>query len=147
MLSSRGKGMRRVEPDRRQHRHDLAQEMLAHPGALGLGPVLAAQEADALRGEFGQHDIVQHVVLMVDQFMRGDGKLLQERARGVAADLRRVRPLLELGMQAGDPDLEELVDQARHDAQEAQPFEQRDRVVLGLREHAARRLRAVPARG
>ena len=39
-------------------------------------------------------------------------------------------------LQAGDADLEELVEVAGGDAQEAQPLEQRQRLVERLREHA-----------
>ena len=39
-------------------------------------------------------------------------------------------------LHAGDADLEELVEIRRHDAEKAQPLEQRHRRVLGLREHA-----------
>ena len=47
-----------------------------------------------------------------------------------------VRAELDLRLQTCDADLEELVDVAAGDAQEAQPLEQRHRVVLGLGEDA-----------
>jgi hypothetical protein len=43
----------------------------------------------------------------------------------------------DLLLDAGDADLEELVEVARHDAQEAQALEQRHGGVGGLRQHAA----------
>ena len=43
----------------------------------------------------------------------------------------------ELLLDAGDADLEEFVEVARHDAQEAQAFEQRNGGVGGLGQHAA----------
>ena len=49
----------------------------------------------------------------------------------------RGRAELDLLLQARDADLEELVEVRRDDAEEAQPLEQRHRLVLGLREHAA----------
>ncbi len=49
---------------------------------------------------------------------------------------RRDAPSFDLLLQAGDADLEELVQVAADDAQEPQPLEQRHRRVLGLRQHA-----------
>ena len=43
---------------------------------------------------------------------------------------------VHLLLQAGDPDLEELVDVLAQDRQEAHPLEQRQRLVLGHGEHA-----------
>ena len=67
------------------------------------------------------------------------GRDVLEHAVGphaVRADRRR--PRFDLGVQAGDADLEELVEVAADDAQELQALEQRIARVLGLREHAAR---------
>jgi hypothetical protein len=52
-------GVRRVEPDRRQHRHHLAVEVFADPFALRLVPARAAQEADALFGQRRQDHFIQ----------------------------------------------------------------------------------------
>ena len=46
-------------------------------------------------------------------------------------------PRLDLLLQAGDADLEELVQVRRNDGEEAQPLEQRHRIVGRLRQHAA----------
>src|SRR5438067_514877 len=48
-----------------------------------------------------------------------------------------VQPELDALLQAGDADLEELVQVRRHDGDEAQPLERRHRLVGRLREHAA----------
>ena len=54
--------------------------------------------------------------------------------QAVGPDRRRMR--FDLGVQPGDADLEELVEVRRHDGDEAQPLEQRHRLVRRLREHA-----------
>ena len=52
------KWMRRVETDRRHHRHDLLQEKRLDPGFLRVAPVVAPQEPNALALELGQQFLI-----------------------------------------------------------------------------------------
>ena len=129
-------GVRGVEPDRRQYRHHLAQEEAADPLALRLVPVRAAQEADAFGVERRQDFLVEQRVLRLDQGARfgADAQQVFLRRQAVGGD--RLRAELDLFLESGDADLEELVQVAADDAQEAQSFEQRMARVLRLRQHA-----------
>jgi hypothetical protein len=60
------------------------------------------------------------------------GQLIGDR-QAVGADLRRAE--LEQLLEAGDPDLEELIQIARGDAQELQPLEQWHARIQALRQH------------
>ncbi len=128
-------GVRRIEPDRGQHRHHLAQEVVADPLRLRGGELAAAQELDALPLEVGKERVVQQPVLARDQVVRDAADRLKHLARGLAVRARARDVHLDLLLDAGDPDLEELVEVGRDDAEELQPLEQRHGRVLGLREH------------
>ena len=128
--------VRRVEADRRQHRQHFALEVVVHPGALRVVPGAAPQELDPRLRELRQQHIVQKLELLRDEvarLARDDRERLLRR--------HPVRPRigdaeLDLLLDAGDADLEELVEVRRDDGQEAQPLEQRHGLVGGLREHA-----------
>ena len=62
--------VRRVEADRREHRQQLAHEVVADPGALRPGPVLAPREHHALLRQRRQQHAVQQPVLLADQRAR-----------------------------------------------------------------------------
>ena len=130
------KRVRRVEADRRQQRPDLALEILGDPGALRRVAVGVAQHANTGRGERGQDLTVERAVHLGDQRLRALADLGQVRLELLhrGAHERRLQP--QLFAQAGDPDLEELVEIAADDAQETQPLEQRRGRILGQRQHA-----------
>src|SRR6185436_12041810 len=83
--------------------------------------------------------LVEEAVLALDDALRA--------RRDLAEDLDRSEPVgpggarrgaeLDLLLDAGKPDLEELVEIGGDDAEEAQAFEHRHRAVLGLGENAA----------
>ena len=111
-------------------------EIVRGPGALRARELGAPDQPHACGLERGQDLLVQHAVLVRDDRARflaraGDGvaRLLQRHARW-----RDFRP--ELLPDAGHADLEELVEVAADDAEEAQPLEQRHAAVLGERQHA-----------
>jgi hypothetical protein len=129
-------GVRRVEPDRRQHRHHFAQEIIADPLALRLVPRHPAQETDALVGQRRQDDVVEVLVLFGDDGV-GFGRNQTEgllRCLAVGGDDGGVR--LDLFLEPGHADFEEFVEVARDDAEEAQAFEQRHAFVFGLGQNA-----------
>ena len=130
------KGMGGIEPDRRQHRHHLAEEVGLDPFGLGRGEIGAPQEADALVGQPRQDFLVQQLVLRVDQLVGFRGHLAEHLVGPHALRADRRRAGLDLGLESRDADFEELVEIAADDAQETQPLEQRRRAVCRLRQHA-----------
>ncbi len=105
----------------------------AQPLRRELGP---ADEPHARRRQRRQHLLVQDPVLPRDQRPRLVAHPRDEVARLGKRDARRRDLRAELLLDARDADLEELVQVAADDAQEAQPLEQRHLGVLGQREHA-----------
>ena len=130
-------GVGGVEADRRQHRHHLAHEILVDPRALRLGPQAAAQEDHAFLLERGQDVVVEQFVLLRDDLVHLVADALEQVGGGDAVLARLAAADADLLLDAGDADLEELVEVARHDAQETQALEQRHGGVGGLGEHAA----------
>ncbi|TXT25305.1 MAG: Uncharacterized protein FD134_1116 [Gallionellaceae bacterium] len=129
-------GVRRVQPDGGQHRHHFPEEKFLDPGALRFVPEGAAQEADTFPLQRGQQIAVENAVLPLDELVRLPVYQFQRLLR-----IHAVRPggspgHAELLFQAGDADLEELVQVAADDAQVLQPLQQRDGGILRLRQHA-----------
>jgi hypothetical protein len=129
--------MRRVQADRRQDRQQLAEKIVADPLPLRGVPFLPPGKNDPLARERRQHDLVEQPILVGHQRVRLAPHLL-EHLRGAAAIGAGLRqPELDLLLEAGNPNLEELIEIGRHDGDEAQALEQRHAVVGRLREHAA----------
>ena len=129
-------GARRIERQRAQHRLDLAAEIVGQPRGLRVGPHLGRHEHDAVLREFRHEHIVQQLVLLIDQAharVRIAFSCSRDR-QSVGSALHRAgfQQLLE----AGDADLEELVEIGAGDAEESHPLEQRNAAVLGLIQHA-----------
>src|SRR5690349_24297069 len=83
-----------------------------------------------------QQNVVQATVLRIDQaagVLMDRVQLLGDRE---AVGTRLIRAELEALLEAGYANFEELVEVAGRDAQELEPFEQRDLFVERLREHA-----------
>jgi hypothetical protein len=74
--------------------------------------------------------------LRLDQFVRARADLAQQLLRRQAVGVGLHRAQLHALHEAGDADLEEFVQVGRGDAQELEPLEQRQRLVLRLRQHA-----------
>ena len=132
--------MRRIEADGREDGFELAMEEVREPLAFAvraIAPLRALAKANALRVEEREQHVVEDAVLLVHHFVRrlGDAPQLLRRREVVRPALGRPeRPLL---LQAGDADLEELVENRTGDAQEPQPLEERHVLALGEVEHAA----------
>ena len=109
----------------------------AHPRALIGITVGMAQQADAGRRHRRQYLLVERAVFVCNQCLRFPADMREIRAQLVQRGPRRWRLDPQLLAQTGNPNLEEFIEIAADDAQETQPFEQRDRGVLGEREHAA----------
>ena len=110
--------------------------MSVRPGALLAGQLLPAQDLDALAGEGGL-DLVREDGRVPARQQAGLGQgvlqqLLGGQADGVLDRETRCQP----PHQAGDPDLEELVQVGGEDGEEADALEQGDLIVLGQFEDA-----------
>ncbi len=64
------KRMRRIEADRREHRQQFVEEIVARPFGLRFVPRFRAVKIDAFAFERGQHRVVQHGVLTVHELLR-----------------------------------------------------------------------------
>ena len=124
----------RIDRERRQDREDLVEEALAERLVV-LRDRRVVDELDALGGERpADRDEDRRVVGdELEDALAGGGELLVGGpAVGRAGDLAG----LDLLAQAGDPDLEELVEVAGEDGQELDPLEQRVALVARLVEDA-----------
>ena len=128
------KRMRRIEADGRQQRADLAREVAGRPGALRRRPFGAADQAHAGALQRRQHLVVEDPILVGDQRPDFDADLPQQRARFLHRHAETRSVLAQLLLEARNPDLEELVEIAADDAQEAQALEQRNARVGGERQ-------------
>src|SRR5258708_2095742 len=129
--------MRRIETDRREHRQQRAEKIVADPLPLRPGPFLALREHDAFARERGQHHLVQQLVLLRDQSVGLLAHRLEHLGRAASVGARIVQAELDALLQPGDADLEEFVAVGRDDGEEAQPLEQRHRLVRRMRHNAA----------
>ena len=130
-------GMGGVQADRRQNRHQLAEEEVAYPGPLFGRPDVAAQELDAFSGECWQHRIVEQRVLLGDQGMDFATDPPVELDRREFVRVGGLAAQFDLFAHPGDPHFEELVEVAGDDAEVFEALEQRDVAVRRLRQNAA----------
>ena len=126
--------MARIDRERREDREDLVEEALAERVVV-LGDRGVVDQLDALRGE-RPADVDEDRRVVGDELehalARGGELFVGGPAVGRAGDLAG----LDLLAQAGDADLEELVEVAGEDGQELDPLEQRVALVARLVEHA-----------
>ncbi len=134
-IGDEGKGMRRIDGERRQHRENLGLEALGQEGVILGRKLVRLDHRDSSGGHFA--------------FERGPGLLLiLHQLAGATVDggelLRRGQPVLarsrdaglHLALQAGDPHHVEFVQIVRRNRQEAQPLQQRIARIVGLGQHA-----------
>src|SRR4029079_7003304 len=108
-----------------------------NPRALGFGPRLALRKDDSLAREGRQQHFVQQPVLLGHERVRLAVHQRKHFARAAPVGPGFLDAELDLLLQAGDADLAEFVEVRRNDRQEAQPLEQRHRIVRGERQHPA----------
>ena len=127
--------VRRVDRQGGEDRVDLAVEVLVEVGVLGVGrgPRARRRGCRAWRAA-GRSSLCQIVVLAGDEVVGPPGDLgeLGERAHAVGRGVLGLEVVVELGLEAGDADLEELVEVRRRDRQEPEPLQERVRGVAGL---------------
>ncbi|MNS16758.1 hypothetical protein D3C72_484170 [compost metagenome] len=125
----------RVEADRGDDRGDFVAEVAAHPG-LELGcPVTPADEADMVLFQLGQQHVVEDRVLALHLAVHQVADACQRLMRLQAVGTGLFTGEVDLLLQAGDADLEELVEVAGEDQQELEAFEQRVVLVQRLFQH------------
>src|SRR5882672_1775570 len=125
--------MYRIEPDRREHRHQLAEEIVLYPIALRGIPLPATQESDAFLGEQRYQALIEQLVLLRDQLVRLTRNFAEHDRGWDSVRPRRVDPVVDLRFQPRDTDFEELIEIAADDAQKAQTLEQRQVGIGSLR--------------
>lgn len=127
--------MRGIEADRREHRQQFVEKVAARPFELRVVPGVARVEVDAFLFERGQHGFVQHRVLAMHEPLRAlDDEIVSVLQRH-AVGRQRTGIVADLFLQARHPHLEEFVEVAAGDADEAQALEQRHLRVGGLGQH------------
>ena len=129
-------GVRRIDRQRRQQRENIVKEMILDPGALGLGDVAAVDENDSHLGE----DTAQ---IAPDRLLVG-GKLRNRLVdedelfrRGQAVRTALGNALAHLGLDAGDPDHEELIKVIGRNRKKSHPFKGRMAGIDRLLQHPA----------
>ena len=129
--------VRRIEPDRRQQRLDLAPEIVGDPLSLRFVAVRVAQQPDSGGGHRGQHLLVERAVFFGNQRLRFLADAIENRAHVVQRHSGRGRLGPKLLAQARDAYFEKLVEIAADDAKESKALEQRNAVILRKRQYAA----------
>ena len=129
------KRMRRVDRQRRQHRVDLRAVIIFHPDQVRLLQLLQLQQADAV-GRQGRRQFVPPAGILL---LHHPPHPLDDGAEGFGTGQTVHRALhrlaLDLLLQAGDADLEELIQVRADDAKELHPLQQRVFRVECLLEH------------
>src|SRR6266853_927174 len=126
----------RIEADRREERDHFPQEIIVQPGALFPRPLRLGEETHALLRKLRKNLLVEQPVLLGDQRMGAFAYQGENLRRRRLSGNRYLVAEPDALLQLGDSDLEELVQVARQDAQEAQPLQRRKPPVLSLGEHA-----------
>ena len=119
------KRMRRIEADGRQQRPHFPLEITGHPGALTRIEGIAPQQVDAGVGQSRENGLVEETILLRHQQPRLVVDGAEQRAQAGNGHSRRRQAGAQLFLEAGNADLEELVEVVADDAQETQPLEQR----------------------
>jgi hypothetical protein len=123
----------RSDGERCEHREDLLPEALGDDLALLRAAFLAGDDPDALLLERGANRALEHLALALELLARALGDAI-DRLRGrQAVGPARVHARVDLVVQTGDADHEELVKVAREDRQEPEALQQRHAVAV-LRE-------------
>ena len=130
-------GMGGIDDDGREDGLQLAAPVAADEGRLLAAQLGDLVEVDLLGGQGRQQLLVPAAVLGGHQLvgLAGDGRQLLLRRQPVGAGARAAA-LLDL-QYAGDADLEELVEDAGHDPEEADPLQEGVALVAGLLHDAA----------
>ena len=131
------KRMRGIQPNGRENGQQFAVEIIFNPLALLVCPLLAAVEHNVFFRQRGQQFLVKYLILLCNNRVR----LAGNKGDGFTGRLPRLKHLRGVGAlltaQIRHAHFKKFVQIGRHDAQEAQPFQQGHARVLRLRQHAA----------
>ncbi len=124
-----GEGVAGVDGQRREHREDAVLELLDQHLAVVLVEVVPARQHHAVVGQAG-HDLAEEHLLEAGRQL-GDPVADREQLLGRRATVGggAGEPRRDLVLEAGDADLEELVEVLAEDGAELGPLEQRHRRV------------------
>ena len=131
-------GERAPETDRqrREDREDLAPEALVERVALLGADLVHPDDADAVLGQRRAHLVLRAARLALVEVEDALAQLVDDLRRRAPVGAGVVEPGVDLVVQPGDADGEELVEVGGEDGQELQALHQRHVVLLGQLEHA-----------
>jgi hypothetical protein len=132
-----GERMGLIDGERGEDGRDLGVEVVLGPGRFGFGELGGGAEVDVLFREEGNELLVPAAVLVVDEVVGGGADALELFAGRKAVEAEFGGAGVGLLDEAGDADLEELVEVGTDDREEFDAFEERIGVALGLLEDAA----------
>jgi hypothetical protein len=103
-------GVGRIQTDGREHRHDFAAEITVDPGLLLFRPFRTLVEADALLPQGRQDHLVEQVVLLLNQSVGFLDDVAEDIMGAAPVGAGGMAAQLDLFLDAGDTDLEKLVE-------------------------------------
>ena len=133
-IRNEGERMRRIDGDRRQHRKDVAEEMLLEPVALLVGELPGAEHMNA---GLAEQRLEPHPALLLLVGQLGDEAIDAVELLGWRQPVlaRRLDAGDDLAAQAGHAHHVEFIEIRGRDGQEAQALEQRLALIGGLLQH------------
>ena len=135
-LEMYGNGRPDADGQRREHGEHLAAEALVERLALLGVDLVDADDADAVLGQRGAQVALDAACLAVGQLDDPLAELVDDLRRRAPVGARVAEAGVDLVVQAGDADHEELVEVRREDGRELQSLHERLLVLLGELEHA-----------
>ncbi len=135
-IGDEGKGMRRIDGQRRQNRKHMQQEILFEPGEFRLGQILRIDENDAGRLEFAAQ-FAPAALLFGGEQARALADLDQLLGGRQPVFRARIDAGAHLAAQTRDADHEEFVEIIGRDREKPQLLEQRVIAVRRFLQHAA----------
>jgi hypothetical protein len=127
--------MRGIKADWGQHRQQLVLKIIARPVGLRFGPRLHAVKVDPFAFQRGKHGVLEHDVLLMDQAMRAFDHEVVHMLQRHAVGRERARVVAHLFLHAGHADFKKFVQVAAGNTDKAEPFEQRNGGIGGLRQY------------
>ena len=129
--------MTRVDRERREHRENFLLEKTSRPGRALRVQLRDFVDADAVLREQRHQFVTPERVLSRDHLVRGSLDRVEGvgRRQSIRSDVTRFA--LDLLLDAGDADLEKLIEIRADDGEELDPLDQRLRRVLRFLEDAA----------
>ena len=119
-----------VDRQGREHGIDVLLELVDQVGAVVVVEPLPVGEHDAVLRQAGSHRLEEDLDLALDQLLYL-GPHAPELLGGAVAVALGTEAGGVLVLEAGDTNLEELVEVLAEDGEELGPLEQRERLVLG----------------